>query len=194
MTAGPGRGQHLQVFNKFKHQDRRGTVEEVKRRWKYKKKTVSRSFCLYLQSSLPRKARDILFLGSHPRKPLPLQSYEPTPAPGQGWDVTTQAFSSLLSSPFPLPVSLNWFSPGSKWPLCLLFLPSPCVPNEGQCGDAVCAQYIHHLHISKPCWVPMIRLETELQFPANIMKFAIAHDRSAIKKWPVRWPGCHRAG
>lgn len=87
--------------------------------------------CLYLQSSLPRKARDILFLGPHPRKPLPLRSYEATPALGRGWDVTTEAFSSLLSSPPPLPVSLNWFSPGSKWPLCLLFLPFPCIPNEG---------------------------------------------------------------
>lgn len=99
--------------------------------------------CLYLQSSLPRKARDILFLGPHPRKPLPLQSYEHTPAPGRGWDVTTEAFSSLLSSPSLLPVSLNWFSPGSKWPLCLLFLPSPCIPNEGQTvwGCCLCTVY-----------------------------------------------------
>lgn len=148
--------------------------EEEKDESTKRKQYLGLFVCLHLQSSLSRKAKNILFLGSHPRKPL---------APGQGWDVTTEAFSSLLSSPFPLPVSLNWFSPGSKWPLCLLFLPSPCVPNEGQTvWGRICAQYIHHLHISKPCWVPAIRLETELQIPANIMKFTIAHDHSAIKK------------
>lgn len=58
-------------------------------RWKHEKKTVSRSFCLSVSPEQPpQEARDILFLGSHPRKPLPLQSYGSTPTAGQGGETS----------------------------------------------------------------------------------------------------------
>lgn len=113
--------------------------EEEKDESTKRKQYLGLFVCLHLQSSLSREAKNILFLGSHPRKPL---------APGQGWDVTTEAFSSLLSSPFPLPVSLNWFSPGSKWPLCLLF-PFPMCTQWGSdsVGTCLCTVYSSSAHL-----------------------------------------------
>ena len=125
---------------------------------KRKTKCLSLSVCLYLQSSLSKKAMDVLFLAQYPRKSLLWQGVKPTPAPRPG--VSCQHRGLALAS-----LSLYHLLGPSSYFACSL--PSACRPSEGQIvlwGEGSVPSILI-IHISKSCWVPMMKLENKIALP-----------------------------
>lgn len=87
----------------------------------------------------------------------------------------TQVATVLAFSPFPRRTRWESDRRGGRW--------------------AVCVEYIHHLSRFKTLLGAYDQARNKSAGPpAALTGFRIARDGSATKKWPGRWPGCHRAG